>query len=270
MLRHLLLRVRIFTITLNNIYMNFKKDNLAISISDSRLVMGQTAAKEAAEYINKVLEKSAEMNIIFAAAPSQDTFLASLITHDVEWGKINAFHMDEYIGLAADAPQRFGNYLNEHIFSRVPLKSVNYLSGSDAETAMATYRFLWSGTTPLVTFMGIGENGHIAFNDPHVALFNDSEYIKVVTLDDTSRMQQVHDGCFLSFEDVPATALTLTIPALMSSQRIFCVVPGKNKANAVKETVQGEIVEKCPASILRTHDSATLYCDRDSAQYLLK
>lgn len=249
--------------------MNFKKDNLIISVSDNRLIMGQTAAKDAAEYISKVLENSTEMNIIFAAAPSQDTFLASLITYDVEWGKINAFHMDEYIGLATDAPQRFGNYLNTQIFSKVPFKSVNYLSGSDAETVMKKYHPLWNGTTPLVTFMGIGENGHIAFNDPHVARFNDSEYIKVVSLDDTSRMQQVHDGCFLSFEDVPATALTLTIPALMSSQRIFCVVPGKNKANAVKETVQGEIAESCPASILRTHNNATLYCDKDSAQYLL-
>ena len=113
--------------------------------------------------------------------------------------------------------------------------------------------------------MGIGENGHIAFNDPHVAFFNDSEVVKVVDLDDMCRMQQVHDGCFEKIEDVPTHALTLTVPTLANATYKFCVVPAPTKANAVKNTVLGEISEKCPATVLRVSDNTILYCDADSA-----
>jgi len=178
--------------------------------------------------------------------------------------------MDEYIGLQADAPQRFGNYLKEHIFAALPFKSIHYLyiEGASPENICAHYEEVLQKHPIDIVFMGIGENGHIAFNDPHVALFDDPQQVKVVLLDEVCRTQQVHDGCFSSLEKVPQQAVTITIPVMMKATRIFCIVPGKPKANAVKETLYGPVSTTCPASILRTHPHATLYCDRDSASLL--
>lgn len=186
------------------------------------------------------------------------------------WNRIHALHMDEYIGLQADAPQRFGNYLKEHIFAALPFKSIHYLyiEGASPENICAHYEEVLQKHPIDIVFMGIGENGHIAFNDPHVALFDDPQQVKVVLLDEVCRTQQVHDGCFSSLEKVPQQAVTITIPVMMKATRIFCIVPGKPKANAVKETLYGPVSTTCPASILRTHPHATLYCDRDSASLL--
>jgi len=246
------------------------KDRLNVKIYDTRKQLGESAARDAYEYIKNKLKEKNDLNIIFAAAPSQNEFLDNLIQFDIDWSKINAFHMDEYIGLEEDAPQRFGNFLKLHIFDKVNFKSIYYLyqRGKSLEETAKEYEILLNDNPPDIVFMGIGENGHIAFNDPHVASFNDKEIIKIVSLDETCRMQQVNDNCFTSIDKVPSHALTLTIPALMQSERVFCVVPGVNKANAVKTTLLGEISESCPASILRTHPYATLYCDNDSAKFL--
>ena len=248
----------------------FKKDNLQIKIYDTRPVMGEKAAIEAAEYIKQLLSKKESINIVFAAAPSQNEFLVALLNLDVEWEKINAFHMDEYIGLDIAAPQGFGNFLKGKIFSKAPFRSINYLDGQnkDSKAACDSYTILLKENPIDVVFMGIGENGHIAFNDPHVAFFDDKDMVKVVDLDEKCRQQQVNDGCFSSIDKVPTHALTLTIPALMSADRIFCIVPAKTKAEAVKNTVEGEITEDCPASVLRRHKNATLYVDADSASLL--
>jgi glucosamine-6-phosphate deaminase len=177
--------------------------------------------------------------------------------------------MDEYIGLSANAPQSFGNYLNARIFKKVPLGSVNLINGqSDPEAECIRYSQLLQAFPPDIVFMGIGENGHIAFNDPHVALFEDSEVIKIVDLDLVSRMQQVHDGCFSELNLVPKQALTLTIPTLMSAQCIICVVPAKAKAKAVFNTVNQPVSEEYPSTILRKHASAELFLDSDSAKLI--
>lgn len=247
----------------------FLKDKLRVQIYDSRVAMGKGAAEEAVAYLKALMAEKEEVNIIFAAAPSQNEFLAAMATSDVDWTRVNAFHMDEYIGLKSDAPQGFGNFLRRAIFDKVPLRSVHYLNGEiEPEKACQEYNELLEKNPVDVVFMGIGENGHIAFNDPHVASFEDKEVVKIVDLDEKCRQQQVNDGCFASLDQVPTHAMTLTIPTLCRAKRLFCVVPAATKAWAVNETVNGPVTEQCPASIMRHHNNATLYTDNDSAKLL--
>ena len=248
----------------------FTKDKLQVGIYGSRGEMGAAAAADIAARIRELLAENEEINMIFAAAPSQNEVLSSLVADkSVEWGRINAFHMDEYIGLAADAPQRFGNFLGEHIFDLVGFKSVNYIKSENSiEAECARYTGLLKNNPISIVVMGIGENGHIAFNDPPVADFADKALIKPVKLDDICRNQQVNDGCFAKLEDVPEYALTLTVPMLMSAPYLFCIVPAATKAWAVRETLNGSIDEHCPATVLRTHDNAKLYLDPDSSGLL--
>ena len=247
----------------------FLKDKLRVKIYSSRQAMGQGAADEAVAYVKELLAAQQEVNIIFAAAPSQNEFLAAVAASDLDWSRINAFHMDEYIGLKEDAPQGFGNFLRRAIFDKVPFRSVSYLNGQiEPGRACVEYAQRLAEKPVDVVFMGIGENGHIAFNDPHVADFNDSEVVKIVDLDEKCRQQQVNDGCFATIEDVPTHAMTLTIPALCRAKRLFCVVPAATKAWAVNETINGEVSEHCPASVMRRHENATLYVDSDSASEL--
>ncbi len=248
-----------------------KKDKLLCKVYKTRAEMGVAAAEDVRERILALLEEKEELNMIFAAAPSQNEVLAGLVSmKDIPWEKINAFHMDEYIGLSMDAPQRFGTFLKNAIFDKVPFKNVYLInSAAEAEEECARYTDLLKTHPVDIVCLGIGENGHIAFNDPDVADFNDPALIKVVGLDDICRQQQVNDGCFAKIDDVPKTALSLTIPALTSGTYMFCVVPAATKANAVDNTMHGEITEKCPASILRKHDNACLYCDSDSGVSLL-
>ncbi len=243
-------------------------DNLRVVVCEDRNELGKLAAAEAAEYLRSLAKEKEEINAIFAAAPSQNEFLAELsASAGIPWQKIRAFHMDEYIGLSPDAPQRFANYLKEHIFSMVPFKEVNYLA-CEKENAIEEYSEKLLHYPADACFMGVGENGHVAFNDPAVAELFDSSAIKKVSLDDKCRMQQVHDGCFESFEAVPETAVTLTVPALLRSTRLFCMVPGKAKAEAVRAMLYGPVDMSCPASALRLHKNAALYLDADSAAYL--
>ncbi len=248
-----------------------KTDKLNVEVYSSRPDMGANAAVYAAGIIKDLLSKKDEINMIFAAAPSQNEFLASLIEDkDIDWSRINAFHMDEYIGLSKDAPQGFGNFLKDKIFGRVPFKEVNHInSEADAKEECKRYGALLSSRKIDMVCMGIGENGHIAFNDPHVADFNDKEIIKVVDLDEVCRQQQVNDGCFKTIDDVPKNALTLTIPTMMSADYIVCIVPASTKAEAVFNTVRGEITEQVPATALRMHDNAVMYTDSDSAARIL-
>ena len=209
--------------------------------------------------------------MIFAAAPSQNEVLASLCEYnDIPWERVNAFHMDEYIGLDKDAKQGFGNFLKEHIFSKLNFKSVSYIYGqaTDYDEECKRYTTLLKENKPDIVVMGIGENGHIAFNDPPVADFNDSKVVKVVELDEVCRNQQVHDGCFNSLSEVPKYAFSLTVPALMNGLYLFCIVPSETKAQAVYKTICGNIDTLCPASILRKHDNAILYLDNNSSKLL--
>lgn len=246
------------------------KDKLCVRIFDTRDAMGKAAAEDISDCIRKLLAVRNEINMIFAAAPSQNEVLKYLtLDKSIDWGKVNAFHMDEYVGLAKDAPQCFSNFLKTAIFDRVPFRSVNLIDcTAPAAAECERYSALLKQYPVDIVVMGIGENGHIAFNDPHVADFNDKALVKKVNLDDTCRMQQVHDGCFEKFEDVPEFALTLTVTALMNAAHCFCVVPAKTKAVAISNTLNGEIGEHCPATVLRLKDNAVMYCDTDSAVYI--
>ena len=249
----------------------FQKDKLKVKIYDTRDEMGKASSCDVAEAIKGLLSEKDEINMIFAAAPSQNDMLYHLCERDdIEWERINAFHMDEYIGLNPDAPQCFSNFLKRYIFDLKPFKSVNLINpgAADAESEAKRYAELLKEHPVDIVCMGIGENGHIAFNDPHVADFNDKCAVKVVSLDEMCRNQQVNDGCFEKIDDVPKYALTLTIPTLVSAKYNFCVVPAKTKAVAVKNTVFGEISEECPATALRIKDNAVLYCDADSSSLI--
>ena len=248
-----------------------KKDLLTVNIYDSRDEMGKAAGADIKACILKLLEKKETINMIFAAAPSQNEVLASLAEDkEIPWNRVNAFHMDEYIGLSADAPQGFGNFLKNAIFGRAPFKSVNYIniSATDADAECERYSKLLEENPTDIVVMGIGENGHIAFNDPPVADFKDTKKVKPVQLDEVCRQQQVNDGCFATINDVPKTAITLTCPTLFSGDYLFCIVPAPTKANAVKATICGEIGEACPATVMRISDNCILYCDSDSAAKL--
>ena len=248
----------------------FTADKLTVKIMPNRTEMGVVAASDIVAAIKEALSKKDEINMIFAAAPSQNDVLQSLVESDVEWNRINAFHMDEYIGLDKSAPQGFGNFLVDHIFGKVPFKSVNLIdcSATDPEAECERYSQLLEENPVDIIIMGIGENGHIAFNDPWVADFKDTKKAKPVLLDEVCRQQQVNDGCFASIDLVPKSAITLTCPVFMEAPQLFCIVPAITKANAVKNTVYGEINEECPATVLRQHPAAVLYMDADSASLL--
>ncbi len=248
----------------------FKSDNLLVKVFDNRKNMGAAAAADISSCMRTLLAQKEYIYMIFAAAPSQNEMLEALIAEDgIEWDRVHALHMDEYVNLPSDAPQSFGNFLRRAIFDKVPFASVNLIgSDVDEELACARYDALMKENEMDIVCMGIGENGHIAFNDPHVADFNDSFRIKKVDLDQKCRQQQVNDGCFTTIDQVPTHALTLTIPTLYNAKHLFCVVPAVNKAEAVKNTVTGPISEICPASILRRHDNAVLYVDSDSSSQL--
>lgn len=247
---------------------SLKKDNLTVKIYSSREELGRAAGYEAGNKIKELQRTQQFLNIIFAAAPSQNEFLENLTNQEgIEWERINAFHMDEYIGLVPTAPQGFGNFLKKRIFDRKPFRTVNYLNGQceSKETECTRYGQLLETNPADIVCMGIGENGHIAFNDPHVADFEDNARVKIVELDSLCRQQQVNDECFASIENVPTHALTVTIPVLLKAKYIFCMVPGRNKAQAVANTIEQVISERYPSTILRNHKSAILYIDKQSA-----
>lgn len=249
-----------------------KIDNLEYRVYDSRYNMGYAASKDVAFTIKKLLNEKDEISIIFAAAPSQNELLQCLVADKtIDFRRVNAFHMDEYVGLNSNAPQAFGQFLRDRLFDKVPFKSVNIINGTadNIESECERYAALLGEAKPDIVCMGIGENGHIAFNDPHVAYFNDKKAVKVVSLDEVCRNQQVNDGCFEDISLVPTPAVTLTIPTLVSPEYVFCVVPAATKANAVYTLINGEIGEYCPCTILRKHNNAILYTDKDSASRIL-
>lgn len=249
----------------------YKVDKLSVEIYENRTLMGEAAARDIKAKIAELLKEKAEINMIFAAAPSQNDVLKALVEDkEIEWNRVNAYHMDEYIGLDKNAPQGFGNFLKEHIFGLVPFKSVNYIdiTATDPEKEAERYGKLLDKNPTDIVIMGIGENGHIAFNDPPVADFKDKRTVKPVKLDEVCRQQQVNDGCFESIDKVPTHAMTLTVPTLVRAPYLFCIVPTSTKAKAVYETLNGSIDEHCPASILRTHDNAKLYLDNESSKLL--
>ncbi len=247
----------------------FTVDRLRVRVYRDREAAGHAAASLLADGIRTVAADGAEVPMVFASAPSQDEVLAALAaTPDLPWAQVHAFHLDEYLGLPADAPQAFGRYLLEHLFDHVNPGGVHLIDATaDADAEAQRYGALLRDHPLVLACIGIGENGHIAFNEPG-ADPEDPEPVRVVALDETSRRQQVNDGCFADLAEVPTQALTLTIPAILAARRIVCVVPAASKAEAVRRALEDAVGPDCPASVLRRHPDATLFLDPDAASRL--
>jgi len=227
--------------------------------------MGNAAAAAVADAMHARLRTQKQVRMIFAAAPSQAEMLDALCREPgIDWSRVTAFHMDEYIGLRPEAPERFAIWLDRHVFDRVPFGEVHRIVPEpDADLAARAYATELAAAPIDIVCLGIGINGHIAFNDPPVADFADPLDVKVVPLDEICRRQQVDDDCFARLDDVPHTALTLTVPRLLRAGQLFCVAPGAAKRDAVRRTLYGPLSTECPASILR-EANCTLYLDRES------
>jgi glucosamine-6-phosphate deaminase len=247
-------------------------DRLPVYIYSSAEEMGQAASLDAHNIINLALAQRGEANIILATGNSQLTFLRALRQLDgIEWSRVRVFHMDEYVGIAPEHKASFPRFLHDHFldfivpraFYPIPSRSTNLVQ------ACAEYADLLQQYPADMVALGWGENGHMAFNDPPYAKFDDSEWVKVVILAEASRRQQVGEGHFEMLNDVPTHAITLTIPALLAAKHVLCIVPEARKALAVTQCLKEPVDEIRPGSILRTVDHARLYLDQDSAAGLL-
>jgi glucosamine-6-phosphate deaminase len=245
--------------------------NAQVEIYSSKAAQGQAAAARGAELIRDAINQQGHARIIIATGNSQKDMVAALgESHAIDWKRVEVFHMDEYLGMTESHPASFRRWLRENLSDRVHAAQFHLLKGdaADVQGEILRYERLLLAAPVEVCFLGIGENGHIAFNDPHIADFNDPVTVKIVALDERCRKQQVGEGHFATLDDVPRQALTLTCPGLMRAQNLICCVPEARKAQAVRNALEGEITYKCPGSMLRTHPRATIYLDLDSASQL--
>jgi glucosamine-6-phosphate deaminase len=250
--------------------MSLQPSTLSVQLLSSRAELGETAGRDVANAVRDAISERGSARVVFAAAPSQSETLESLVTAaGIDWSRVDAFHLDEYVGLAAGAPEHFALWLRRNLFDRLPFRSVNLIDpGADPDREARRYAALLAEGPIDVVVLGIGVNGHLAFNDPPVADFTDPLLVKVVELDGECRRQQVEDECFARITDVPTRAVTLTIPALLSGRRLFCVVPGAGKAAAVRATLEEPLSTAWPSTVLRQHPACTLYLEPASASQL--
>jgi len=245
-----------------------KYDQLPVAVYKSNEELGQAAALDAREIISKAITEKGEANIILATGNSQLTFLRTLRgLEGIDWSKVNVFHMDEYLGIDSNHRASFPLFLRQHFLEAVKPRSFHPVPGQpeDVEKACREYEALLREHPADLVALGFGENGHLAFNDPPYASFDDPVWVKVVELAEASRKQQVGEGHFDSLEEVPTHAITLTVPALLAAKHILCIVPEARKADAVQACLTEPISEDRPGSVLRQVSSAWLYLDRDSA-----
>jgi glucosamine-6-phosphate deaminase len=250
---------------------SFCADKLNVYVYDSRPRMGAAAAALVAGEIRGLIKARGRAVGIFASAPSQNEFLAALVeAPSIDWSRVVAFHLDEYLGMDDRAPQSFRRFLMDRLVSKVALSEFHGLRGDGEDGAAESERYseLLTANPPNFAVLGIGENGHLAFIDPPFCDFDDPKRVKVVELDEVCRAQQVNDGAFAAIDDVPRHALSLTIPTIMARPRLFAIVPGPAKREAIKRTIEGPVATTCPASILRRHPDAHLFIDRESAALL--
>ncbi|MGH8016881.1 MAG: 6-phosphogluconolactonase [Opitutaceae bacterium] len=248
---------------------------LAVEAHANREALGLAAARAAAASICGAIAAHGGARVVFACAPSQDEFLAALADPSqtgilVDWSKVTAFHMDDYVGLSASHPRSFRSYLRERLLDRVAMGRFHPIEAErrGVEVMCDQYAALLSEKPIELICLGIGENGHIAFNDPGEADFEDPRLVGQVRLDLKCRQQQVNDGCFPAIEDVPPAAVSLTVPVFRRARQLSIHVPGSRKAGAVLAALTGPIGPEFPASILRLHHNATLYLDADSSASL--
>jgi len=252
---------------------NFRADELNVYVYESRAKMGKAAASVIAAEIRSAIQERGRAVVILASAPSQNEFLENLAeSPDIDWSRVTAFHLDEYLGMGENAPQSFRRFLIDRLVNKVPLEAFHGLRGDaqDGSEEADRYAQLLKANPPDFAVLGIGENGHLAFIDPPFCDFNDPQAVKVVQLDEVCRNQQVNDGAFVTINDVPHDALSLTIPTLMARPKLFAIAPGPAKRQAIKGTVEGPVSTQCPASILRTHPDAHLFIDTVAAELLSK
>jgi glucosamine-6-phosphate deaminase len=249
----------------------FLRERLEVRVYETRDDMGAASAAQFADRLRSALAAQGKASVVFASAPSQNEFLAALREiDDLDWSRVTGFHLDEYVGITGQHPASFRRYIREHLIDHVPIGGFYELRGDapDPEAECVRYAALLAAAKPAVVALGIGENGHLAFIDPPVCDFEDPRDVRVVDLDDVCRMQQVHDGCFAKFEEVPSRALSLTIPFFLRTPHAVVTVPGPTKIRAVQAALDGPVSPECPASILRRHPDAALFLNTESAEWI--
>lgn len=250
----------------------WKVDLLEVRAYADETTLAAAAAEEAVAALQRAIRQYGRARVVFACAASQIRFLEALTARtDVDWSRVEVFHMDEYLGLTPDHPASFRRFLRERLVEKVRPGRVHELCGDAPEPLKEIRRYsALLAEAPLdLCCLGIGENGHLAFNDPPVADFEDPDLVKLVALDEACRRQQVGEGWFSHLEAVPRFAYTLTLPALCRARRLLAVVPQRRKALAIARALTGPIDPACPASILRRHGSATLFLDLESAALMV-
>jgi glucosamine-6-phosphate deaminase len=243
-------------------------DALRVAILPDGAALAAAAAADAAEILRRAISERGAAHAMFATGNSQLAFLDALVREpDVSWPAVVGFHMDEYVGITPDHPASFRRYLRERLVDRVPIGAFHFIDGDapDPGAECPVYAELLAEHPLDLCCLGIGENGHLAFNDPPVADFDDPLDVKIVDLDDDCRRQQVGEGHFPDVAAVPARAITVTIPALLRSAAVLAVVPEPRKRDAVQRALEGPVATACPASVLRTQAHAVLYLDAESA-----
>ena len=249
----------------------FRVESLQVQVFNTQAEMAKAVALAARKVLQEALTKQEAVSVIFAAANSQVQSLDALVALEgVDWTKLSMFHMDEYLGLEETHPASFRRFLRERVEKRIHPKAFHGIAGEADEPVSECERYarLLAAQPIDLCLLGIGENGHIAFNDPPVADFSDPHPVKLVKLDEASRRQQVGEGHFPNLAAVPQFAYTLTIPALCAARQMLCIVPEQRKAQAVRDALRGPLSTACPASWLRRQAHCTLFLDSDSASLL--
>jgi glucosamine-6-phosphate deaminase len=241
---------------------------MEINIQQTKDALGKVAASNGADLIRKAIKRKGHANIILATGASQFEMLSALIDEEIEWSRITAFHLDEYIGIPLNHPASFRKYLKERFVDRVPVREFHYIDGeADPGAEIGRLNTLINEHQIDVAFIGIGENAHLAFNDPPADLETTVPYIEV-ELDLDCRQQQFNEGWFPSVDEVPERAISMSINHILKSDSIICTVPGERKAEAVKRTIDNGVHSDVPASALKSHNAVFLYLDRDSSSGL--
>src|SRR6478609_2192052 len=254
--------------------MSLTVDQLAVHLHTDRTRMGRAAAVVAHAYVKAAVAARGRARVILSSAPSQNDFYAALAdlaaAEPAVWRAVVAYHMDDYVGLAPDHPQSFSRYLQEHFFHRITVAEFHPIRGDapDPAAEAARYAAMLAAAPIDLIGMGIGENGHIAFNDPPVADFKDPVGMKIVEMDTVCRQQQVNDGCFPTIAAVPRQAISITLPVFARAAMLSCHVPTVRKAAAVRATLAGPVGVACPATLMRQHPNAALYLDPAAASLL--
>ena len=242
-----------------------------IQVFDTKSELGEAAARDAAKIINEAIEERGGAFVIAATGASQFEFLEALVQEKIDWSRVTFFHLDEYVGLPESHPASFRRYLKERLVSRIHPKAFHFLDGEASDVYHECRRVgdLIAQQTIDVAFVGIGENGHLAFNDPPADFETEESYL-VVNLDEACRQQQVGEGWFKSIAEVPTQAISMSIKQILKSRNILCIVPDDRKAEAVRASITLAVSPLRPASILQQHERVTLYLDHPSASLLMR